>query len=345
MKKLKQVEQEVGLSRRQIQNLEKDGLAIKPKDENKDKHGYLQYDEPEIIRLWQIRLFKELGYSKKTMRSIFDNPEFDMQKSLEGQIEKLLQKRQRLDALIEVAQFIHNTGISPSMMKENLMGADFMNYNNLIDTFGTGLRFFKQLEKDGHISFPEPDMDDAWGEDFLDTLDELCLMAQQQIPCDSEPVQKHVAAMHELCSRFTSSSTIEFSWLSMCASVDKEFVAFLEEEFGEGTAEFLFDAVKAYCKANQDKGLKQTLSDIEKTILRYGKAQQPPNCKEVQKEIKRMAAVLREFFLPVHIEEADIISYALDVCQAIGARQNRYMIRALEFYKAGLNGPSEITDT
>ena len=72
----------VGLSRRVIQEYEKDGIAIKPKQKN--KYGYLIYDDVTIDRLWQIRFYRELGYDKRAIKAVFDNPDYDHTAALEA---------------------------------------------------------------------------------------------------------------------------------------------------------------------------------------------------------------------------------------------------------------------
>ena len=61
----------VGLTVRMIQEYEKYGVAIKPTERN--KYGYLMYDDDAIDRLWQIRFYRELGYDKKAIKSVFDD--------------------------------------------------------------------------------------------------------------------------------------------------------------------------------------------------------------------------------------------------------------------------------
>lgn len=111
LKSLQEVSKMVGMSRRVIQEYEKAGTAIKP--QNKSDHGYLRYNEEEIERLWQIRFYRELGYNKREIKAIFDNPEFDKRKALETQIELLVKKKEELDFLIDKAKGLKDIGISP----------------------------------------------------------------------------------------------------------------------------------------------------------------------------------------------------------------------------------------
>ena len=82
----------VGLTVRMIQEYEKYGVAIKPTERN--KYGYLMYDDDAIDRLWQIRFYRELGYDKKAIKAVFDDPCYDFSTTLETQVKQLEQKRQ-----------------------------------------------------------------------------------------------------------------------------------------------------------------------------------------------------------------------------------------------------------
>ena len=81
----------VGLTVRMIQEYEKYGVAIKPTKRN--KYGYLMYDDDTIDRLWQIRFYRELGYDKKAIKAVFDDPCYDFSATLEVQVKQLEQKK------------------------------------------------------------------------------------------------------------------------------------------------------------------------------------------------------------------------------------------------------------
>ena len=69
MKKLDQVCEIVGMTKRVISQYEANGCAIVPK--HKNKYGHILYGEKEIQRLCQIRLYRELGYTSKQIKERF----------------------------------------------------------------------------------------------------------------------------------------------------------------------------------------------------------------------------------------------------------------------------------
>ncbi|MDO5400802.1 MAG: MerR family transcriptional regulator [Eubacteriales bacterium] len=72
-------------------------------------NGYRIYGEKEVDRLQQILFYRELGVELKDIGAILQDPDFNRRRALEGHLTALLQKRARLDRLIEnVTQTIHS---------------------------------------------------------------------------------------------------------------------------------------------------------------------------------------------------------------------------------------------
>jgi DNA-binding transcriptional MerR regulator len=62
---------------------------------------YRLYSEKELLRLQQILFYKELDFSLKDIKSILDEPGFNLVKALEGHKAALKLKKQRLDTLLK----------------------------------------------------------------------------------------------------------------------------------------------------------------------------------------------------------------------------------------------------
>ncbi len=63
--------------------------------------GYRLYAEGDLVRLQQILFLRELGFSLEGIREIIDAPGFDRKEALRAHRRLLLEKRKRLDRLIE----------------------------------------------------------------------------------------------------------------------------------------------------------------------------------------------------------------------------------------------------
>ena len=122
---LNEVIKEVGLTRRQIQECENYGtendrdrsanhlrnkhhkpFTIQPTKEN----GKLMYDEDAVERLWLIKFYKELDYKHDDISKVFNDPDYDKEKSLDKAIEQLEEKKNRLDSLIVMAKYYRMGG-------------------------------------------------------------------------------------------------------------------------------------------------------------------------------------------------------------------------------------------
>ncbi len=73
--------------------------------------GYRLYDDADLERLQQILLYRELEFPLKDIREIMSCPEFDRSKALEQQIELLTLKKEHLDHLIKFALGIKMLGV------------------------------------------------------------------------------------------------------------------------------------------------------------------------------------------------------------------------------------------
>lgn len=103
---LKQICESVGVSRRSIQGYEKAGL-MKPTDKN--KYGYLLYDEEVLHRAELIKFMQELGFKLKDIKEIIDAPKHVMKEALERRVRELEEEVARLDRIIqEATRFIES---------------------------------------------------------------------------------------------------------------------------------------------------------------------------------------------------------------------------------------------
>ena len=69
---LKQIKEEVGISRKAIQGYEKHGLI---KSCGKNKYGHLLYDEKTVKRIRRIRFFQKYGFTVSQIRGFISKPD------------------------------------------------------------------------------------------------------------------------------------------------------------------------------------------------------------------------------------------------------------------------------
>ncbi len=95
--KIHEVARLTGVTVRTLQYYDTIGL-LKPSEIT--DAGYRLYDASALERLQQVLFFKELDFSLTEIKQIITNPHYDSTKALQNHKQLLLQKRNRLDALI-----------------------------------------------------------------------------------------------------------------------------------------------------------------------------------------------------------------------------------------------------
>lgn len=109
MKRISEVSRLVGVSRRTLQYYDDEGVLAAERSEN----NHRLYDEEALEKIWQILLYKEMGFELKEIREIFQIPD-DERKEYLGQRRKEI--RDEIRKLQEQAAFISvilSKGIPP----------------------------------------------------------------------------------------------------------------------------------------------------------------------------------------------------------------------------------------
>ena len=107
MMTVREVSRRTGVTVRALQYYDQIGLLPPAK---RTEAGYRLYDERALQRLGQILLFRELEFSLDEIRAILDRPDFDRDLALSDQIKLLTMRRDRLDALIDLANTLKQEG-------------------------------------------------------------------------------------------------------------------------------------------------------------------------------------------------------------------------------------------
>lgn len=96
--KVKEVSGIAGVSVRTLHHYDEIGL-LTPGAVN--EAGYRFYTDRELEKLQQILFFREIGFSLKEIKAILDSPSFDRKSALEAHRELLLEKKRRLEGIID----------------------------------------------------------------------------------------------------------------------------------------------------------------------------------------------------------------------------------------------------
>ena len=236
-----EVSKRTGVSIRALHHYDKIGLL--PATEV-TAAGYRLYDDTALERLQYILLFKELEFPLKEIRDILDSADFDQEKALEQQIHLLELKKERLDALLDLARGIKKIGVK-AMSFEAFDTKKIDEYAAQAKASWGHTKAYQEYEAKSHGRTKEDQQ--KLNVEMMAIFAELGKV--KDMPCDApEPqalirkLQEHIFAHYYQCT-----DEILLSLGQMYAA-GGEFMENIDRAGGEGTAVFACRAIKAYCK-------------------------------------------------------------------------------------------------
>lgn len=99
--RVKEVADLVGISVRTLHHYHEIGLLV---PETITDSGYRLYSDHNLEMLQQILFFRELGFPLKKIKEIIGSPSFDQQEALAIHYKMLVEKRERLDKMINTVR-------------------------------------------------------------------------------------------------------------------------------------------------------------------------------------------------------------------------------------------------
>lgn len=136
-KTIGEVAKETGLSVREIKYYSERKIVSPSKEYYQGNKKYNLYSDVDIIKIQQIALYRELGYSKDQIKEIISNPDFNWKDALDSQIAELRALKKHIDNKIIAAEFIRFI-----FQRENVKDFDISDFDNNIDSFATDLTEF-----------------------------------------------------------------------------------------------------------------------------------------------------------------------------------------------------------
>lgn len=240
MRTVNEVSKLTGVSVRALHHYDAIGL-LKPTAVS--EAGYRLYDDTALERLQQILLFRELEFPLKEIISILESPDFDRGKALEQQIALLTLKKEHLEKLIDLAREIKTTGVNKM---------DFTVFDtSKIDEYAKEARAAY-----GHTAEYREFEEKAKGRTGEETqklnIQMLAIFAEfggmRDLPPESDRVREKVRELQEFISgNFYACSDEVLYGLGKMYSAGGEFTVNIDKAGGEGTAEFVSEAIKKYC--------------------------------------------------------------------------------------------------
>ena len=257
MMTVQKVSRLTGVSIRTLQYYDRIGL-LHPTEYS--DAGYRLYDDAALETLQQILLFRELEFPLKDIRKIIESPDFDRGKALEQQIELLTLKKEHIENLIDLARGI------------KLLGVRHLKFDAFdtkkIDEYAAQAKAswgntpaYKEFEEKSKGRTKEQDRDISLG--MMDIFAEFGAIKDANLGTDkdadlgtnknvdpaSAEAQALVKKLQDYITQHFYNCTKEIlSGLGKMYAGGGDFTKNIDSYGGEGTAEFVHQAIEVYCK-------------------------------------------------------------------------------------------------
>ncbi len=228
-----------GVSVRTLHYYDETGL-LKPSFVDKGT-GYRYYDENSLLRMQEILFYRELDFSLKSIAEILSSPDYNKETALAEQKKLLILKKERLERLISA---IDSAAKGVNIMKA-FDNSVFEKYKDEAkEKWGNTAAYKQYSEKTKN--YPN----NKWSSlaDGMDAImKEFSLCMKNGNSPDSDEAQDLVKTLqsHITENYYTCTKEILFSLAQMYVC-DERFKNNIDKH-GDGTAEFINQAIGYYC--------------------------------------------------------------------------------------------------
>ena len=235
--KVKEVADLVGISVRTLHHYDEIGLLT---PEETTESGYRLYSDENLETLQQILFFKELGFPLKKIKDIINNPSFDRQEALVLHRKMLLEKRARLDKVIVTIDktIQHSKGEIQMTNKEKFEGFDFS--QNPYEQEARERWGNEAVNKANKVA---SSMTKEKQEEYNAIYRKLAALRHNSP--ESEQAQEAIQEWYNYLQNFGHYSLDAFKGLGQMYVDDERFTKNIDQ-FGEGLAKFMRDAMAVY---------------------------------------------------------------------------------------------------
>lgn len=206
--------------------------------------GYRLYDDTTLERLQQILLFKELNFSLDEIKNIISSPNFDVTKALEQQITMLTLKKERLENIIKFARALLQKG-GKTMSLSVFDTKQLDEYMNRAKEQWSSSSEYKEFEQKNKNQTPKDRQTVV--KDFMQLFSEFGQLKEKD-PAAKETQDQVKKLQDYITDHFYSCSDEILSGLGQMYAIDNEFATNIDSFGGVGTAKYVSEAIKIYCK-------------------------------------------------------------------------------------------------
>ena len=234
---IKEFAQQIGVSVRTLHYYDEIGL-LKPSEVDA-QNGYRFYDERSLERMQEILFYRELDFSLKTIAQILSSPDYDKQQALTRQRKLLLAKKERLERLIDALDSLEKGEV---FMKPN------NEYEDLKNKYAEEVRQ-RWGSTDAYKESQQRNTDFSQAASLLDAVfEEFAELDRSGISPDDEAAKIQVERLQQcITDNFYTCKNEILAGLGQMYAADVRFKNNIDKH-GEGTAEFVSQCIKSYCK-------------------------------------------------------------------------------------------------
>ena len=211
-----------------------------------EQNGYRFYDEASLERMQEILFYRELDFSLKSIAEILASPNYDKQKALAEQKRLLTLKKERLERLIAALEQTEKGEITMSAFDNSEYETARQQYEDEAKQRWGGTDAYKQSQaKTADYS------KEKWN-DVLAGLNgvfaEFAECKKYGESANSETAQRLVKKLQDyITANFYHCTDEILAGLGHMYVCDERFKKNIDSH-GEGTAEFVAEAIFVFCK-------------------------------------------------------------------------------------------------
>lgn len=213
------------------------------------ENGYRYYDQESLLRLQQIRFFRELDVPLKEIQALMERPDFSMLRALEEHRRALEQRAKKLVRLVETIDETIATIKGEWMMspKDYFEGFDENQYaEEAKERWGDTPQYAESMRKWGSYSKEQKEAIKQEGGRIT-----LRMVTQEaQASPDDPDVQAAVGEYYAYLNQYFYTCDLEFLRNLADMWVEDPRFAVNYERIRPGGAEFVRRAVHTYCDRN-----------------------------------------------------------------------------------------------
>lgn len=237
--KVKQVSELTGVSIRTLHHYDEIGLLI---PDQLTSAGYRLYSDENLADLQQILFFRELGFSLKRIKELLTSPAFQRLEALELQRNMLVQKKSQLETMLETINRTIQSEKGESRMtnEEKFKGFDFEK---------------NPYEEEAQTRWGEKAVEQTnsqWTKEIQEEMNRIYykLAESRHLKADSIEAQAAIKEWFILLNQMGNYSLDAFKGLGEMYVADERFMKNIDQ-FGDGLAIFMRDAMKVYAERQQ----------------------------------------------------------------------------------------------